>query len=127
MNRELLNNQERIEYPAKLFGVHFPFRLEPYVYDTAGRLSADYNGGYWLMYRLDNGGFYMAPDEETFQGKRLIRYFQRIPHEFHSVQVPGEQDLVSGQGVHPGQLVEDMTEITVGLATIGFGGLDQRV
>jgi hypothetical protein len=59
--------------------------------------------------------------------KRLTRYFQRIPQGVHSVQVPGEQGLVSGQGVHPGKLVEDMTAITVGLATIGFGGLDQAV
>ena len=52
MNRELLSNQERINYPAKLFDVHFPFSLEPTIYDTAGRLSGDYYGGYWLMYRL---------------------------------------------------------------------------
>ncbi|MBV5331176.1 antirestriction protein, partial [bacterium] len=46
---------------------HFPFRLEPAIYNTAGRLSADYTGGYWLMYRLENGGFYMAPDENMFR------------------------------------------------------------
>ena len=67
MNRELLNNTGRINYPAKLFGVHVPFRLEPTIYDTAGILSGDYHGGYWLMYRLENGGFYMAPDTEMFQ------------------------------------------------------------
>jgi len=67
MNRELLNNQERVNYPANLFGVHFPFRLEPTIYDTAGRLSGDYHGGYWLMYRLEGGGFYMAPDGNQFR------------------------------------------------------------
>jgi hypothetical protein len=65
MNRELLNDDDRIDFPADLFGVHFPCRLEPTIYNTAGHLSADYTGGYWLMYRLENGGFYMAPDEET--------------------------------------------------------------
>ena len=62
MHRQLLNNDERINFPADLFGVHFPFHLEPTIYDTAGRLSADYRGGYWHMYRLENSGFYMAPD-----------------------------------------------------------------
>lgn len=67
MNRELLNNNERIDFPAQLFGVHFPFRLEPFVYNTAGRLSGDYTGGYWHFYRLGNRGFYMAPDSEAFR------------------------------------------------------------
>ena len=31
----------------------------------AGTLSRDYRGGYWDMYKLDNGGFYMAPDSGT--------------------------------------------------------------
>ena len=67
MNRQLLNNDDRINFPAKLFGVHFPFRVEPHIYVTAGRLSAEYHGGYWLMYRLENGGFYMAPDDDAFR------------------------------------------------------------
>jgi len=67
MNRELLNNDERINFPADLFGAHFPFRLEPAIYNTAGRLSVDYHGGYWLMYRLSNSGFYMSPDADSFR------------------------------------------------------------
>jgi len=67
MNRTVLNDDDRIDFPSDLFGVHFPFRLEPFVYDTAGRLSADYTGGYWHMYRLEDCGFYMAPDEETYR------------------------------------------------------------
>lgn len=67
MNRELLNDTDRINFPAELFGTHFPFRLEPHIYDTAGRLSADYLGGYWLMYRLENGGLYLAPDANQFR------------------------------------------------------------
>ena len=65
MNRICLNETERIEYTAKLFGAHFPLRLEPFIFDMAGRLSRDYRGGYWEMYELSNGGFYMAPDEDT--------------------------------------------------------------
>ena len=30
----------------------------------ASRLSEDYCVGYWLLYTLGNGGFYMAPDSE---------------------------------------------------------------
>lgn len=66
-NRKLLNEKERIEYPAQLFGVHFPFQIEPQIFNTAGRLSPDYTGGYWEMYELSNGGFYMAPDSDSFQ------------------------------------------------------------
>ena len=64
MNRIRLNETERIEYTAKLFGAHFPLRLEPFIFDMAGSLSRDYTGGYWNMYELSNGGFYMAPDED---------------------------------------------------------------
>jgi hypothetical protein len=67
MNRELLNNDERINHTDRLFGVHFPFRLEPTIFDITGRLSADYRGGYWHMYRLGNGGFFMAPDADSFR------------------------------------------------------------
>jgi len=67
MNQELLNNSQRIDFPAQLFGVHFPLRLEPFVYNTAARLSGDYHGGYWKMFKLGNGGFYMAPDADTFR------------------------------------------------------------
>ena len=65
--RERLNDVQRITYPEKLFGVHFPMRLEPTVFNMARRLSEDYTGGLWSFYILSNGGFYMAPElPETF-------------------------------------------------------------
>jgi hypothetical protein len=67
MNRKLLNDSDRISVPAKIFGVHFPFRVEPSIYNIASILSGEYSGGYWLMYELENGGFYMAPNLATFQ------------------------------------------------------------
>ena len=67
MIRELLNENRRMDLPAQIFGVHFPLRLEPFVYDTAGRLSKDYKGGFWLMYELENGGFYMAPNGTSYR------------------------------------------------------------
>jgi hypothetical protein len=62
ITRQQVAENQRIEHTASLFGVHFPLRLEPFVYALAERLSLDYNGGYWEFYALSNGGFYMAPD-----------------------------------------------------------------
>ena len=64
ITRATLNLQERIGVPAKLFGVSFPLLLEPYIYTVTGKLAPDYHGGYWNMYALSNGGFYMAPATE---------------------------------------------------------------
>lgn len=61
ITRQQVVDEQRIEHIAQLFGIHFPLRLEPTVYALAGKLSQDYNGGYWEFYALSNGGFYMAP------------------------------------------------------------------
>jgi len=45
-----LNAAERLSYPAELFGHHFP-KLEGSIFDTAGQLSPEYNGGYWHFYQ----------------------------------------------------------------------------
>ena len=57
----LLNERQRIDLPATLFGYQFGLRIEPTIYNMAGMLSTDYHGGYWEMYRLSNGGFFMEP------------------------------------------------------------------
>ena len=63
---ELLSDQQRIDLPAKLFGAAaFPFKVEPTIFDMAGTLSTEYQGGYWDFYRLSNGGWYMSPSSET--------------------------------------------------------------
>jgi hypothetical protein len=61
VTRTQVPEDQRLAITEKLFGVHFPLRLEPVVYTITGRLSGDYNGGYWEFYTLSNGGFYMAP------------------------------------------------------------------
>ena len=61
----LVPDDQRTSFTAKMFGTNFPMRLEPTVFDMAGRLAAEYNGGYWLFYGLSNGGFYMAPQSNT--------------------------------------------------------------
>ncbi|SDZ16510.1 Antirestriction protein [Nitrosomonas sp. Nm58] len=65
VTRQRVDEHQRIEHTAALFGVHFPLCLEPFVYALAEKLSPDYNDGYWEFYALSNGGFYMAPDSGT--------------------------------------------------------------
>jgi len=62
--RELLTDKARASHVDALFGINFPLRLEPAIFDFAGRLSQDYGGGLWLLYALCNGGFYMAPQSQ---------------------------------------------------------------
>lgn len=35
MNKKLLNDSERLDIPARIFGVHFPFRVEPSTFNMA--------------------------------------------------------------------------------------------
>ena len=64
MNRTL--RTDRLEITADLFGNHFPLQIEPTIYAFAEQLSDTYTGGYWHFYTLDNGGFYMAPDQQSY-------------------------------------------------------------
>lgn len=64
--REELTGSERTEFTAKLFDVNFPLLLEPVIFAFAGKLSPEYSGGYWRMYTLSNGAFFMAPDTEKY-------------------------------------------------------------
>ena len=59
--RTLVPEDQRLIITEKLFGVHFPLRLEPFIYTITERLTRDYSGGYWEFYTLSNSGFYMAP------------------------------------------------------------------
>lgn len=62
---ERLNDAQRVAVPAKLFGAAgFALRLEPTIFSMARMLSDDYQGGYWEMFSLSNGGFFMAPSTE---------------------------------------------------------------
>ena len=56
-----LDDAQRMSVPARLFGVMFTTRIEPFIFGIARTLSKDYDGGYWEFYTLSNGGFYMAP------------------------------------------------------------------
>jgi len=68
VTRSLIPEDQRLSHTAKLFDAHFPMVIETVVYGITGRMAEAYHGGYWHFYSLDNGGFYMAPDdEEVFQ------------------------------------------------------------
>lgn len=65
MNNQAITAQQvptrqRAGFVGKLFGVRF-FWIESFVFDTAGSLSEQYEGGYWEYFELSNGGFYMRP------------------------------------------------------------------
>jgi len=70
IHRERLDDAQRVNHTAKLFGANFPMRLEPFVFHVARRLSPDYDGGLWHFYALSNDGFYLAPElPETFSAE----------------------------------------------------------
>ena len=67
VTRELIPEDQRVAITDKLFGMRFPLELEPVIYGITERMAEDYRGGYWDMYTLSNGGFYMAPaGDEVF-------------------------------------------------------------
>lgn len=66
IHRDLLTDDRRIDLPAKLFGaVACPFKVEPTIFHMAALLAADYRGGFWDMFQLSNGGWYMSPAQNT--------------------------------------------------------------
>ena len=64
VTRALVPEHDRSDFVDALFGLNFPLQLEPYVFAVASELSSDYRGGFWNFYSLDNGGFYLAPNDD---------------------------------------------------------------
>lgn len=69
ITRLTIAEDKRLDATADRFGIWFPLTVEVAVYRITEHITEGrYNGGWWWMYELSNGGFYMAPDaEETFQ------------------------------------------------------------
>ena len=61
-----VGDPERIHVLPRHFG-RIMLLVENSVYFWAGRLSSDYRGGFWTFYEFGRGGFYMAPDSESFR------------------------------------------------------------
>ena len=59
--RQQVNDKQRIQHTADLFGHRFPLNIEPSIYFIASNIAPEYKGAYWEFYSLSNGGFYMAP------------------------------------------------------------------
>ena len=64
VTKELVPDDQRLAVAERLFGIHFPLQIEPVIYGITERMAKDYKGGYWDMYTLSNGGFYMAPSSD---------------------------------------------------------------
>lgn len=64
ITRQPVPDHQRLSITAKLFGIYFPLRLEPFVYAITESIASDYDGGYWEFYALSNGGFYMTPNSD---------------------------------------------------------------
>lgn len=54
-----LTGQARLEALPAMFGHRMGY-FEALVYEWMATLADEYDGGYWEMYLLSNGGFYMA-------------------------------------------------------------------
>lgn len=73
-----LEGDDRVHYPAALFGVAFGVRLEPLIFTFAEALSPDYSGGLWKFFRIESEqqGFLMVPEPED------KRYRVRVPNGY---------------------------------------------
>lgn len=59
--RNVVPERARIDFlPSKLPDMYLSF--ETGLYSKLRSITDDYDGGYWEMYELSNGSFYMAPD-----------------------------------------------------------------
>ena len=64
ITRKIVPEDQRMQHVEKLFGINFPLRLEPSIFNITSQLCREYSGGYWGFFELSNGGFYMAPDSD---------------------------------------------------------------
>jgi hypothetical protein len=70
VTRKLIEGEERMLVVEKLFGIHFPFMIEPFIYSVAEKMTRGaYDGGFWLFYTLHHcdwqtPGFFMAPPSD---------------------------------------------------------------
>lgn len=58
--------QDRIEVLPRHFGRH-TLLVERRIYDFMSQFATAYSGGCWRFFELDNGGFYMAPPDESYE------------------------------------------------------------
>ena len=61
ITRNVLPTHRRTQVTSELFGLNFPMKLEPLIFNLTDHIADNYSGGYWDFYTLSNGGFYMSP------------------------------------------------------------------
>jgi hypothetical protein len=61
-----MREQDRIEALPRHFGRHM-FTVERHIYACMSQLATAYSGGRWRFFELANGGFYMAPPDESYE------------------------------------------------------------
>ena len=67
ITRNKLPTHLRTSVTSGLFGLNFPMKLEPLIFNLTDHIADNYSGGYWDFYTLSNGGFYMSPcSDEPF-------------------------------------------------------------
>ena len=76
ITRQLVPENQRLSVIEKLFGTHFPVRLEPTIYGITEEMAEGYSGGLWNFYRLSNGGFDMAPEADEHYNVHCANYWQ---------------------------------------------------
>lgn len=71
----LCPDEERLDFLPHYCGKHF-LQFENSVFAIMQEYATDYNGGYWQFYRLSNGGFYIAlEDDKRHQVENPNNYF----------------------------------------------------
>lgn len=60
---KLVSEEKRLEILPKYAGSRM-IQLEAAIFDAMREYCRDYQGGYWYMYELTNGSFYMAPGRD---------------------------------------------------------------
>ena len=58
-----VSESKRLSILPKYAGRHM-MRVESHILDAMRAYCESYQGGYWYMYELSNGGFYMAPGRD---------------------------------------------------------------
>ena len=76
VTRTLLEGEDRTNHTEALFGLAFPLKLEPTIFGITERIAPAYCGGLWAFYKLDNGGFYMAPDSDDKFQVHCMNYWE---------------------------------------------------
>lgn len=60
----LVNDEQRVNILPRYTGRHYML-MESLVYKVMREYSDTYNGGFWIMWELSNGSFYMAPGDKN--------------------------------------------------------------